>query len=94
MFVTDVANARKLDVKDEKIFADGRVFIASKAKEAGLIDSVGSLDIAKKKVIELSGVENPVWNRKSRLDTFFEKMATETQTFISKSLYSVLSHLE
>jgi len=65
-----------------------------KAKEAGLIDSVGSIEIAKNRVIELSGVENPVWNKKSRLDTFFEKMQKETSTFISKSLYSALSHLE
>lgn len=93
MFVLDVANARKLDVNNSSTFADGRVFISSKAKDIGLIDSIGSIDIAKRRIIELSRVQNPVWNKKSEIDLFFEKLSSETTLLISKSLHSALSNL-
>ena len=37
-FITDVAKARNLELKDSSKFAEGRVFNAAKAKELGLID--------------------------------------------------------
>lgn len=42
LFVSDVASARKMKPEDVKQLADGRSFIASKAKELGLIDAVAN----------------------------------------------------
>lgn len=61
LFVGDVAKARKLDITNEKEFANAKVFLAHKAKEVGLIDEVGSITDAKEYLIKQSGVEKPVW---------------------------------
>ena len=89
MFVSDVAEARKLDPRDEKIFADGKVFLAEKAKEAGLIDRVGSMAIAEKRIAELAEVSDPQWNEKSELETFMERLAEQSSTLLLKNIYSL-----
>ena len=57
IFTTDVANARGLKIEDAKQFANAKVFIAHKAKKAGLIDEVGSLYIAKRELEKISHVD-------------------------------------
>ncbi len=43
-FLEGVAMGRKMNMKEVKAVADGRVFLASDAKKMGLIDAVDSLD--------------------------------------------------
>jgi len=74
LFTTDVANARKLKIKDVKEFANARVFIAKKAKKIGLIDEVGSLFIAQKELEKLSHVENPIWQKPDQIDMFLKEL--------------------
>lgn len=74
MFVADVAAARHLDPADKADFADGRVFIASKAKEAGLIDGVSSISGAETALAELAHVTDPVWNEKSPMEEWMERL--------------------
>lgn len=45
-FISAVAQGRKMKPDAVKAIADGRVFIADKAKELGLIDEVASFDVA------------------------------------------------
>lgn len=78
MFTTDVANARGLDIKKRDMFANAHIFTASQAKEVGLIDKVGVSHDAKKRVAQLSGVINPLWNKEDKLDKFIKKLSTQT----------------
>lgn len=94
MFVSDVAKARKLDPKKEKVFADGKVFIASKAKDVGLIDAVGSMAIAKKRLAELANVKEPLWNKKSRLESFMAELSNESSSLLAKNLHVLQSGVE
>lgn len=78
MFVTDVAEARSLKIEDAKSYADARVFLASKAKDVGLIDAVGSLFEAKNELIKLSGVAVPIWQKPSEFEMILEELKTQT----------------
>lgn len=89
MFVADVAEARRLDPNEDKRFADGKVFLAEKAKQIGLIDRVGSMAVAKKRIEELAGVTDPKWNRKSELETFMERWAQQSSSLLLKNIYSL-----
>ncbi|GHV05383.1 endopeptidase IV [Campylobacterota bacterium] len=84
MFVADVAAARDLSAADHKSFADGRVFTASQALEVGLIDSLGSIETAQARVVELSGVKDPFWNEKSEFDKVLERLEQGAQTAVVK----------
>lgn len=89
MFVADVAEARRLDPNEDKLFADGKVFLAEKAKQTGLIDRVGSMAIAEKRIAELAGVSDPHWNKKSELETFMERLARQSSQLLIKNIYSL-----
>nr|WP_321268280.1 signal peptide peptidase SppA [uncultured Sulfurimonas sp.] len=75
MFTQDVADARGLDVKKRDQFANAHIFTAAQAKEVGLIDSLGVSHNAKMKLILLSGVENPVWNKEDKFDKLMKKLS-------------------
>jgi len=74
MFTKDVADARGLDIKKRDMFANAHIFTASQAKEVGLIDSLGVSYDAKRRLIELSGVKNPIWNKEDKFDKFMKKL--------------------
>jgi protease-4 len=93
MFVTDVAQARKLDIKNEKSFADGQVFLAPRAKEIGLIDAIGNIRTAEKRIAELAGVDEPVWNEKSELESFMERLGSQSGSLLLKSLYTMTGYV-
>ncbi|MCK9256639.1 MAG: signal peptide peptidase SppA [Sulfurospirillaceae bacterium] len=76
MFVNDVKEARKIDLDDE-VFAQGRVFLASKAKDIGLVDDIGSLQDAKKVLISLSGVSEPKWKEPTAIDKALSKLKSQ-----------------
>ena len=58
-FLDVVYRSRKdfLSLEELKKLADGRIFTASQALEAGLIDEIGYFDSALKKMLELSSLE-------------------------------------
>jgi len=77
MFITDVANARKLDPKDHTLYADAHIFTASQAKKVGLIDEVATISYAQNQLYKLSDVQNPVWAKEDKMDKFMEKFLSE-----------------
>ncbi|MDA3909659.1 MAG: signal peptide peptidase SppA [Sulfurimonas sp.] len=78
MFTKDVADARGLDIKKRDQFANAHIFTAQQAKDVGLVDSLGVSHNAKMKLILLSGVENPVWNKEDRFDKIMKKLSAST----------------
>ena len=78
MFTQDVANARGLDIKKRDMFANAHIFTAAQAKEVGLVDKLGVSYDAKQRVIELSGVANPTWNKENKFDKIMKKLSAST----------------
>jgi len=78
MFTLDVATARGLDIKNRDIFANAHIFTASQAKDVGLVDSLGVSYDAKEKLIELSGVTKPIWNKEDKFDKLIKKLSATT----------------
>lgn len=78
MFIKDVADARGLDIKKSNSYANAHIFTAAQAKEVGLVDSLGVSYDAKQKIIELSGVTNPIWNKEDKLDKLMKKLSAQT----------------
>jgi protease-4 len=92
LFVDDIVEARGLNKKNTNDFANARVFIASKAQKAGLIDEVGSITDAQEALIELSGVSNPIWKEPDILDKLTKKLAYETKEQISSLFYGIKAY--
>ncbi|MDA7818036.1 signal peptide peptidase SppA [Sulfurimonas sp.] len=78
LFTSDVASARGLDINKRDVFANAHIFTAHQAKEIGLVDSIGVSFDAKKRLEELSGVTNPVWNKENKLDKIMKKLSAQT----------------
>ncbi|WP_415398047.1 signal peptide peptidase SppA [Sulfurimonas sp. CS5] len=78
MFTKDVADARGLDIKKRNQFANAHIFTASQAKDVGLVDSLGVSYDAKIKLIQLSGVQHPIWNKENKFDKFMKKISAST----------------
>ena len=90
MFVSDVASARNLDVKNQTIFADAKIFTSKQAKEVGLVDDVATLSSAQDSLIKLSEVKNPVWKKEDKFEKFMDKLISEAVSNISMNLVSGL----
>ncbi|WP_121628226.1 signal peptide peptidase SppA [Poseidonibacter antarcticus] len=90
MFITDVANARKLDVKNYTQFADAKIFTASQAKKVGLIDEVGTISIAEKSLAKLSNIDDTIWKKEDKFNKFINKFISETASKVSMSFMSGL----
>ncbi|MCL2142492.1 MAG: S49 family peptidase, partial [Methanimicrococcus sp.] len=58
IFVDDVAAGRNMTQEDVLELADGRVYLATDAKNYGLIDDYGNLYDAADKAAELAGIKN------------------------------------
>ena len=78
MFITDVSNARNLDVKNHTIFADAKIFTSKQAKEVGLVDEVATIFYAQNLLKDLAKVENPVWQKEDKFEKFMDKLVSET----------------
>ena len=90
MFISDVASARNLDVKNHNLFADAKIFTSKQAKEVGLVDEVATLSYAQNSLINLSKVENPVWKKEDKFEKFMDKLISEAVSNISMNLMSGL----
>ena len=82
LFTNDVANARDLDIKKRDTYANAHIFTALQAKEVGLIDEVGVEYDAKEKLIALSNVTNPVWNKEDKFEKFMKQLGAESVSLV------------
>lgn len=90
MFVSDVADARGLDVKASKEYADGKVFSAKKALQLGLIDTIGTQNQAIEMLKTLSEVKDPIWLKKDKFEAYLDKIIkTSTQVMLSVFTYQL-----
>lgn len=87
LFCTDVAKARKLNLKDVDIWANARVFLANDALKLGLIDGIKSYRDAKKELEILSGVENPIWKERPMFDRFISNFTKESANLMFKIFF-------
>ena len=78
LFISDVAEARGLDVTKAKEYADAHIFSAKRAKSVGLIDEIGVKSSAKAAVAKLAKVEKPSWKEKDKLESFIEQLSTKS----------------
>jgi len=92
MFVQDVSSARKLDIKDKTKFADAHIFTASQARDVGLIDKVGTINLAKNELAILSKVKNPVWAKQDKMEQFIEKIIQGTILNLSTNLNTLVAY--
>lgn len=90
MFITDVANARKLKVEDHIKFADARVFTSSQAKKVGLVDEVATSSYAQDTLYKLAKVKNPVWQKQDKFEKFIDKIISETVSQVSINFMNTL----
>ncbi|PSM51568.1 signal peptide peptidase protease IV [Campylobacter blaseri] len=86
LFITEVANARKLDINSKKQWANARVFLASEAKNLGLIDDISTYFKAKEQVVKTAGVIEPIWKEKSRYEDFLDSLSAKTASLILQNL--------
>ncbi len=93
-FTQDVAQARGLDINKRDEFADAKLFSAKEALNVGLIDSIGTIKDAESEIIKLSGVANPVWSKKDKIDEFMEKIVHESVTKVFSYFNGVKSELK
>lgn len=78
MFTEDVADARGLDLKKRDFYANAHIFTAKQAMKVGLVDSLGVSFDAKKRVVELSRVKDPIWNKEDKFDKLLKKLSAST----------------
>ena len=90
MFISDVASARNLDVKNHNLFADAKIFTSKQAKDVGLVDEVATLSYAQDSLIKLAKVEKAVWKKEDKFEKFMDKLISEAVSNISMNLMSGL----
>ncbi|EAK8814263.1 TPA: signal peptide peptidase SppA [Campylobacter jejuni] len=89
LFTGFVAKERALDLNKKDQWANARVFLATKAKELGLIDELSNYENAKKELEKLANVSNPVWKEEDKIDKFLNRLEGQTSSLISKSLIEI-----
>lgn len=89
LFVNDVAQARGLDATKAKAYADAHIFSAKRAKEAGLIDTIGVKSQAKAEVEKLANVTKPSWKEKDKLESFMEQFTTKSLMHLQSYFYGL-----
>jgi protease-4 len=92
MFVQDVSSARKLNIKDNTKFADAHIFTASQAQKVGLIDKVGTINLAKNELVILSKVKNPIWAKQDKIEQFIEKIIQKSILNLSIKLNTLVAY--
>jgi protease-4 len=75
-FVSDVAEARNLDINKSADFADAHIFTARQALKVGLIDSLGTVIEAEKVLEDLTSLPNPIWEKESEFDKFMKDFSS------------------
>ncbi|MDO7253471.1 signal peptide peptidase SppA [Helicobacter cappadocius] len=90
MFLSDVADARGLDIKSSKEYAEGKVFSAKKALKLGLIDTIGTQNQAIEMLKTLSEVQHPIWLKRDKFDAYLDKIIkTSTRVMLNAFTYTL-----
>ncbi len=98
-FTKDMAEARNLDLNKEKIWANGKVFLATEGKKLGLIDVIGSQSKAEEVLKELADIKTEIKfvtpKRPSGLMRFFisETDQEENEQNFSSGIANFLSNV-
>jgi len=93
LFVQDVAEARGLEVNKAEAYADAHIFSAKRAKEAGLIDSIGIKGQAKKELQTLAKVTKPLWKEKDKLESFIDQLGSKSIMHLQSYFYGLKASL-
>jgi len=93
LFISDVAQARGLDMTNDKTFADAHIFSAKRAKEAGLIDEIATKFQAKREIAALAKIKKPHWKKRDKLESFIEKFTTQSLLRLQGYFYGLKSTL-
>ena len=93
LFVKDVAEARGLEVSNAKAYADAHIFSAKRAKEAGLIDSIGIKRQAKEELQALAKVTKPTWKEKDKLESFLDQLGSKSIMQLQSYFYGLKASL-
>ncbi len=98
LFTSKVADGRRLDKERVATLAEGRIFTGRMAKEAGLVDSLGTLDDAIEEALKLANLERG--ERFDRLlmpksqglfdDLFGQRPSNESAPLATKSLRAIM----
>ncbi|NOZ58784.1 MAG: signal peptide peptidase SppA [Euryarchaeota archaeon] len=76
-FIAEVASNRNLSKEHVRSIAEGRIYSAKRARELGLVDEVGTRQVAIRKAAELGGIEGePKLVTYERKPLFMELFAT------------------
>ncbi|PAF43845.1 signal peptide peptidase SppA [Helicobacter sp. 11S03491-1] len=90
MFVSDVADARGLEIKAANQYAQGKIFSAKKALKLGLIDVVGTQAQAIDMLKNLSQVKDATWLKKDKFEAYLDKIIkTSTQMMLNTLSYQL-----
>ena len=76
-FVSDVANAREMDIQAVESLSDGRIYTGQQALNLKLVDRLGNLEDAVRWAGELAGIEGelkPVYPIKDDKVSFFKRL--------------------
>ncbi|MFQ5781030.1 MAG: signal peptide peptidase SppA, partial [Nitrospiria bacterium] len=77
-FIEAVSQGRSLEIEAVRSLADGRIFTGRQAKEAGLVDELGSLEAAVERAAELAGIEGePLLVETKRIKSFFDLLRNQ-----------------
>jgi len=98
-FVASVAEGRQLEKAAVSTIADGRVFTGRRAKELGLVDSLGNLDVAIRRAGVLAGIDGdpdvvyPPKEKPAFIDLFIEETLNRFQFALQKERSVGLQYL-
>ena len=93
LFVSDVADARGLDINASSSYADAHIFSAYRAQKVGLIDSLAIKSEAKEQLIKDANITTPIWKEKDRFDTFVEKLEAGSIIKVQSYFYGLKASL-
>ncbi len=91
-FIRAVSEGRGMDVEDVKKIADGRIFTGRMAKEAGLVDELGSLEDAIALAGQLAGIKGePDVVRKEEKFSLIEMLRSQIPDSLMGEAFSGIS---
>jgi protease-4 len=85
VFITKVAEGRKMTKAEVDSIGQGRVWSGVNAKELGLVDEIGGLDAAVKKAVELADISEYRIFEYPEKEDFMEKIMTDMSKGASQS---------
>ncbi|MFK5975607.1 MAG: signal peptide peptidase SppA [Sulfurovum sp.] len=93
LFVSDVSEARGLDINRSTEYADAHIFSAKRAKSVGLIDDIGIKSYAKMVLQKEANITKPIWQEKDKFDSFIEKLEATNIMKIQNYFYGLKASL-